>query len=594
MPRGTFILFLAVMPFLLAGASNRLGTTPAPLTMPARALFEAVRGDDEQTVASLLAKKVDVNAREEDGATPLAWAALRCNPDITKLLLKAGANSNLTNELGVGPLYLAMTNGSFDIVSLLLRHGANPNIARENGETPLMTATRLGQVNVMRMLLDHGALVNARESRFGQTALMWAAGYPAATRLLVDRGADLRAVSKIWNVTATIYTPPTVTLGRTGIPWNNAGVYTNKQGGQNALLFDVQQHDLASARILVDAGVDVNTAAADGTTPLLAALYKWDSLGKEFVAGVAAPAASGSSARFSADLPMARFLLDHGASVNATDAAGYTPLHGAVLAVAALTTMGRDRSAYGVGRAVRNKAQTAPAIQWRIPNLPDSRAQLAEALALVKRLLEAGADPNRQTLYPTAGPVGDVRINPAPPGSSTFHIAAYSDCVPLVKVLVEKGADPNLLRKDGHTPFSVAVLSTNVEMVRELVASGANLTLHYNPTDHFSDPVKPISLPRRDQTILHIAAGAAAPEVITYLYSLGVPLDMKNSAGETPLELADRQERYHEAAARENAEDNPGRVVKRDTSTTDEIKKLLASSTPSSTVAGLGPPSKKH
>src|SRR6185312_4438094 len=242
-----------------------------------------------------------------------------------------------------------------------------------------------------------------------------------------------------------------------GIPWNNDGTYKSKQGGQNALLFAVQKHDLDSARILLDAGVDVNAAAADGTTPLLAALYKWDPLGKEFVGGKGAPAPAGSSARFGADLAMARFLLDRGAKVNVVDGAGYTPLHGAALAVAAITTQGRDRSAYGNGRATR------------------SRTGLAEALAMVQRLLDAGADPNRQTLYPTSGPVGDVRINPAPPGSSAFHIAANSDCLPLVRMLADKGGNPNLLRKDGHTPFSVAVLSTDVAIVKEMVARGASL-----------------------------------------------------------------------------------------------------------------------
>ena len=42
---------------------------------------------------------------------------------------------------------------------------------------------------------------------------------------------------------------------------------------------------------------------------------------------------------------MARFLLDRGAKVSVADGAGYTPLHGAALAVAAITTQGRDRSA---------------------------------------------------------------------------------------------------------------------------------------------------------------------------------------------------------------------------------------------------------
>ena len=55
-----------------------------------------------------------------------------------------------------------------------------------------------------------------------------------------------------------------------------------------------------------------------------------------------------------------------------------------------------------------------------------------------------------------------------------------------------------------------------------------------------------------------------------------MPLDGKNSMGETPLDLADHQERYREARAREAAEDKPDRSVKRDTTTTDAIKKLLA------------------
>jgi len=562
MKRGMFTFIAAVL------VTPVFSGTPAE-TGSGQTLIQAVQNDDQSSVAALLREKVDVNAREDDGATPLAWAAVRCNIQIAGLLLRAGANPNLTNEQGIGPLYIAITNGSPGMVKLLLQNGAAANVARESGETPLMAAARLGQTEVARMLLDHHADVNAREKRFGQNALMWAAGHPAVVRVLVEHDADVRAISKVWDVTATIYTPTTSTIGKTGIPWNNDGVYTSKQGGQNALLFAVQKHDLESVRVLLDAGVDVNASAADGTTPLLASLYKWDPLGKEFVGGKGAPAPSGSSARFGADLKLAGLLLDRGAKVNVADGAGYTPLHGAVLAVAIVTTMGRDRSAYGGGRAVRSKAVQAAA------KGADSITRLDEALAMVKRLLDAGADPNRQTLYPTSGPVGDVRINPAPPGSSAFHITADSDCLQLVKLLADKGANPNLLRKDGHTPFSVAVLSTDVTVVKEMVARGADLTARYNPTDHFADPVKPISLPRRDQTIMHIAAGAGAPEVIDYLYAAGVRLDAKNSAGETPLDLADHQERYREARSREAAEDKPDRTVKRETATTDAIKKLL-------------------
>ena len=108
-----------------------------------RALLDAVRGDDQPDVARLLKQGADPNGRESDGATPLAWAAMRTNTGIATILLEAGADPNLANELGIGPLALAITNGSSELVKLLLAHRANPNLARENGETPLMTATRL-------------------------------------------------------------------------------------------------------------------------------------------------------------------------------------------------------------------------------------------------------------------------------------------------------------------------------------------------------------------------------------------------------------------------------------------------------------------
>jgi len=78
---------------------------------------------------------------------------------------------------------------------------------------------------------------------------------------------------------------------------------------------------------------------------------------------------------------------------------------------------------------------------------------------------------------------------------------------------------------------------------------------------------------------VHIASGAGAPEVIEYLYLAGVCLDAKNSAGEMPLDLAEHQERYREASAREAAKDKPDRSVKRETATTDAIKKLLTANT---------------
>jgi ankyrin repeat protein len=535
------------------------------------ALIDAARGEDPAAVTALLAEGAGVNTRQADGATALAWAAMRSNTDIAELLLNAGADPDLANAFGVAPLSLAIQNGSAAMVRLLVEHGADPNVARENGETALMTAVRMGQVKVMRLLLDHGAAVNARENKFGQTALMWAAGNPDAVRLLVDRGADVRVTTKTWDVKYTIYIPTTFTLGKTGIPWNHEGDYSSKKGGQNALIFAIQNRDLASARVLLDAGLDVNSMAADGTTPLLASLYNWVPLDGTFVPGQGAPARAGSSQKFGADLATARFLLDLGASATGADSAGYTPLHGAALAVAwARRTADKGkRGAYRRSPALLSLGRTDGEASTFSPD---------EALEVVQRLLDAGADPNQQTLYPTPGPAGDVRINPAPPGSSAFHIAANSGSLALVKMLADRGADPNLLRKDGHTPFSVAVVAVDLPVVEEMVASGADLSARYDPDDKIPDPSESITLSRQSQTIMHIAAARLAPDLIKSLHSRGAPINWKNDQGETPLDLADHQERFREASARQRAEDDPDRLraVVRPTETTDVIKELLA------------------
>lgn len=373
-----------------------------------------------------------------------------------------------------------------------------------------------------------------------------------------------------WDIKYIVYAPTTVTLGKTGIPWNTDGEYMSKKGGQSALFFAIQKHDFQSARQLLEAGLNVDQPSADGTTPLLAALYHWDPPSTTFIPGKGGPAQAGTSQTLHADLAMAKFLLERGAKAKAVDGAGYTPLHGAALAAANAALGPEFRKGGGYG--------TNPALLSLGPekNQPPS-ATLDQALGIVKTLLEAGADPNQQTVYPTPGPPGDVRINPAPPGSSAFHIAAASTSVALVKLLADKGANPNLLRKDGHTPFSVSVMAANVGVVKEMVALGADLKLRYNPSHKIPDPEKAISLTRQTQTIMHIAALGGSLPVMEYLQSQGVRLDLKNSIGETPLDLADAQERYHEAIERERADGDPEklRAVVRKTHATDGIKKLM-------------------
>ena len=71
-----------------------------------------------------------------------------------------------------------------------------------------------------------------------------------------------------------------------------------------------------------------------------------------------------------------------------------------------------------------------------------------------------------------------------------------------------------------------------------------------------------------------MVAIAGKPEVLELLHSKGASLDVKNSLGETPFDLADKQERYRVAIQRQNADGDPEelkKVVNR-TAGTDMLK----------------------
>ena len=274
-------------------------------------IIEAVKNADRAALRELLAKKVDVNAAEGDGATALHWASYFDDVESADLLLRAGAKVNAANDLGVTPLWTASQNGSTGMVHRLLQAGANPNAALLAGETPVMVAARSGYPEVVAQLVAKGANVNARAAR-GQTALMWAVAqkHPDVVKVLLAHGADVHARSEAWSEVMAV--PPHGYL-----PYNRAIPH----GGDTALLFAARVGDFTAAKLLVSAGANVNDADAWGISATVLAAH--------------------SDFRDIVEL-----LLDKGADPNAA-AAGFTALHEAIMRrdekmVSALLAHGAD------------------------------------------------------------------------------------------------------------------------------------------------------------------------------------------------------------------------------------------------------------
>ncbi len=262
-------------------------------------LIDAVKSRNGAEVRALLQRRVDVNARQGDGATALHWAAYNDDVPTAQVLLGAGASPAAADDTGATPLYLACANRSAAMVRALLAGGADANARLLNGETTLMTCSRTGDVDAVKALLAGGAEVNRKEPFHDQTALMWAAAerHPAVVAALLERGAEVRARSRVYVQTVT--SEVTQRAGREQLN------YTVPRGGSTPLLFAARSGDEESARRLLAAGADVNDALPNGMTALVEAAH-------------------------SGHQKVGMLLLEHGADPDAA-AVGYTALHAAVL-----------------------------------------------------------------------------------------------------------------------------------------------------------------------------------------------------------------------------------------------------------------------
>jgi ankyrin repeat protein len=500
-------------------------------------LLQALQDGDEVRAARLIGAKAPVNERDDTGATPLMWAAQRSNIELTRRLLEAGASPNLSDFDHLGPLQIAIENRASGVALELIAHGADTRAADENGETALMSAARTGDAAVIEALLDHHAELNAREKRFGQTALMWAAGHPSAMRVLLQHGANVGARTNTWKITEMEYLPRY--RARDANPWLHDKEYKTEKGGQTALFFAIQADDLEAVRMLLDAGAKVEERSADGSTPLLLALSKWNQ-------GVGRRCDMHDyPVAFDPNPAIANLLLDRGANVNVKNAAGYTPLHGAVLAL--------------VPKIRLNEFCRIPDIHLdEVKDTSTASVDGAVGLALMNRLLEQKADPNAQVAYPVAGPVGQVHLSFIRTGSSPMHVAASSGNSTLLAMLLDHGGNPDLIREDGHSATSLAVQANSLPLVELLADRGVKLDRTYNPADpivdRYTQDGTTASKPRGNETLLHIAAAAGASYVIPFLASKGLSIEAKNSLGETPLTLARSQEAYRFARDRRDAD----------------------------------------
>ena len=100
----------------------------------------------------------DVDAKGQDGATPLRCAVQEGHARVVEVLLSRGASFLDKDEDGLTMLHCAASEGHQAVVNLILTHA--PWLANEqswSGWTPLHSAAVMGHSQVVVLLLTFGA-----------------------------------------------------------------------------------------------------------------------------------------------------------------------------------------------------------------------------------------------------------------------------------------------------------------------------------------------------------------------------------------------------------------------------------------------------
>jgi len=359
---------------------------------------DAARRGDREAVRAAIARRADVNLPQVDGSTALHWAVDRDDLEMVDALIRAGATVTARTREGVLPLQLAAINGSAPIIDRLLKAGADVNAPlTPAGDTAVMMAARTGATSALRVLAEAGANVNAKESWGGTTALMWAVseGHTDAAKLLVAAGADVNARSNyVAAANGRGFEGRTPVAGRADPKSEEFA-----SGWLTPLMLAAREGEPELARVLVDAGADVNAVAGDGKTALALSI-------------------------FNGNYEVASLLVDRKADVNKADAQRFTPLFWAV---------------------DRRNMETAPNFPWMVT---------VDPLPLIRKLLDAGADPNALVNNTPRARMreGSPRIVFA----TALMRAAFAADLELVKLLLARGADASIISRDGETMVSAA------------------------------------------------------------------------------------------------------------------------------------------
>eukprot|EP00039_Didymoeca_costata_P031501 m.35064 g.35064 ORF g.35064 m.35064 type:complete len:642 (+) comp8821_c0_seq2:290-2215(+) len=154
----------------------------------------AVRYGHQHIVEYLLLRGVTVDIPNKDNCTPLHVACmLHQRPDMAMSLIGGGADVNARDNEGNTPLMYAAGQGSTEVVVLLLQKGALVDEQSRHGMTALMLGAMNGHERVVNILLSLPEINTKAQDSGGRTALHWACsvGSAGCVKSLMGKNLEL-------------------------------------------------------------------------------------------------------------------------------------------------------------------------------------------------------------------------------------------------------------------------------------------------------------------------------------------------------------------------------------------------------------------
>lgn len=129
-------------------------------------IFDAIKKDNFEAVKEFVKKdKTLVNKTDDDGETPLHVATmLDAKIEIIQYLIEKSVNINAKNNNGLTPLHHAVRKSNLEIIKYLITKGAKVNEQDNNGYTPFHWAVLASNpdIDVIKYLLKKNTDINVK------------------------------------------------------------------------------------------------------------------------------------------------------------------------------------------------------------------------------------------------------------------------------------------------------------------------------------------------------------------------------------------------------------------------------------------------